>query len=145
MKIVIQRVNSAKVTVNREVRGSIGKGLLLLICFECGDEVLDLNKVVSKILALRVFPDQNTGKMSLNLSQMGGAILAVSQFTLSWDGRKGNRPSFDGSMASGEAEKRMNELCELFRGEVPLETGVFGAHMDISLENDGPVTFVLNF
>jgi len=145
MKIVIQRVNKAKVSAGGEVKGSINKGLVLLICFEQGDEDLDLDKVVSKVLALRLFPDPDTGKMSLNLSQVSGALLAISQFTLSWDGKKGNRPSFDGSMAPDKAEKRMNELCELLREKVTLETGVFGSHMDVSLENDGPVTFVLNF
>ena len=148
MKIVIQRSLEAKVSVAGEVVASIPKGMVLLVCMEKTDlerKDLSLEKVAQKILNLRIFKDPETGKMNKNIHQSGGDILCVSQFTLSWDGKKGNRPSFDNSMEPNKAEKAFNEFCELLKKEVRVSTGVFGASMQVSLTNDGPVTFSLNF
>lgn len=144
MKIVIQRCLKASVRVDGEIVSSIDKGLLLLVCMEKGDQV-DLEKVSQKILNLRLFTDPENGKMNLNILQHGGEILCVSQFTLSWDGKKGNRPSFDNSMAPDEAHQEFETFCQHLENQVPVSKGVFGAHMEVSLVNDGPVTFSLNF
>lgn len=144
MKIVVQRVIKAKVEVDSQVKGQIDRGLLLLVCMEAGDGQEQIDKAASKIKALRIFSDE-AGKMNLNCSSVGGTILAISQFTLSWDGRKGNRPSFDQSMEPNLANQMFEQFCQKLREEIPVETGVFGADMQVSLTNDGPVTFSLNF
>lgn len=145
MKVVIQRVSQAQVIVEKEIVGKIGKGLLLLVCFEKGDEKVDLEKVAAKLINLRVFEDPDTGKMNQDIHQIGGSILSISQFTLSWDGKKGNRPSFDNSMEPKLAEEKYHQLNVLLSKEVEVQKGSFGKHMDVSLTNDGPVTFTLNF
>ena len=145
MRIVAQRSKKASVTVENKVVGEISKGLVLLVCLEKGDTEETLLKSAEKIKNLRCFTCPETGKMNLNLKQTGGEVLAVSQFTLSWRGQKGNRPSFDNSMAPEMAnemfEKFVSELKKSFR----VETGVFGASMEVALVNDGPVTFSLDF
>lgn len=143
---MVQRSQKAKVTVNEEIVGSIEHGLVLLVCFEKGDESKPdlIEKAASKILALRIFSDE-AGKMNLNLLQTKGQILAISQFTLSWNGQKGNRPSFDQSMIPNLAEEKMLQFCERLRLEVPVAKGKFGASMQVELINDGPVTFCLDF
>ncbi len=145
MKIIIQRVSHASCTINEQIVGEIGKGFLLFVCFEVGDGEVQIEQAVQKVANLRIFEDQN-GKMNLNLKQADGAILSISQFTLSWDGRKGHRPSFDKSMPPTQAKihyalfnKKLKELG--FR----VETGEFAADMKISLLNDGPVTFSFNY
>lgn len=148
MKIVIQRTLEASVSVEGEVVSKIPKGMVLLICMEKGDldnPQFDLKKVAQKIINLRIFTDPETGKMNQNLSQAGGEVLCISQFTLSWNGSKGNRPSFDNSMEPNKAEEFFNGLCEELAKEVIIKKGVFGASMQVSLVNDGPVTFSLNF
>lgn len=145
MKIVIQRTGKASVSVAEKVVATISKGALLLVCMEKGDETLDLKKVAQKINNLRYFTDPETGKMNLNIEDHEGEFLCVSQFTLSWDGQKGNRPSFDRSMPPELAEKKFNEFCTHLGELTSVKRGVFGAHMDILLHNDGPVTFSLNF
>ncbi len=144
MKIVIQRCKRAQVTVSNETVGAINKGLLLLVCMEKGDDV-DLKKVTEKVLNLRVFTDPDNGKMNLNIKQVAGEILCVSQFTLSWDGKKGNRPSFDNSMDPKMAQEKFDLFCDYLKKEVPVSQGFFGTHMEVELINDGPVTFSLNF
>lgn len=148
MKIVIQRSLEAQVSVDGEVVGSIPKGMVLLVCMERKDQEntkFDLTKVAQKITNLRIFTDPDTGKMNQNLAQSGGEILCVSQFTLSWDGKKGNRPSFDSSMEPKLAEDYFNRFCEELAKEVNVSKGRFGASMKVSLINDGPVTFSLDF
>lgn len=143
MKIVLQRVNHAAVSVDGKEIGKIGKGFLLLmgVCNE--DTKEDVDRLVKKICALRIFADEN-GKTNLSLSDVNGALLVVSQFTLYADCRKGNRPSFINAGAPDHA----NALYEYFIGEakklVPeVEHGEFGADMKINLENDGPFTLIL--
>lgn len=145
MKVVIQRVSQAQVKVENEIVGKIEKGALFLVCFEKGDENLDLEKVASKLLKLRYFEDPDTGKMNQDIFQAKGKVLSISQFTLSWDGKKGNRPSFDNSMEPQLAEEKYQQLNSILSKEVNVEKGVFGKHMDVSLVNDGPVTFSLDF
>ena len=102
MKIVVQRVKDAKVEVEGEITGKIEAGLLLLVCLEKGDNIETIEKAYKKVLALRIFEDED-GKMNKNIQDMGGSILSISQFTLSWDGKKGNRPSFENSMVPDQA------------------------------------------
>lgn len=145
MKVVIQRVKEASVTVENKVIGAVNHGYLLYVCFEESDKVDVIDKAIKKILALRIFEDEN-GKMNKDITQVSGGILSISQFTLSWDGRKGNRPSFDLSMPPAEAQnfyQRFNE--ELKKSGLQIEIGAFGADMKVQSINDGPVTFHLSF
>ncbi len=143
MKAVIQRVSSARVDVEGTTVGTIGQGVLVLLGVEKGDGERDADWLADKIVNLRIFED-DAGKMNLALREIGGALLAVSQFTLAGNCAKGRRPSFDGAAPPAEA----NRLYEYFvarvkaRG-VSVETGIFQAMMAVSLVNDGPVTFVL--
>lgn len=147
MKIVIQRVSQAEVRVEGTVVSSIGRGMLLLVCMEKGDNEgsLDLGKVAEKVANLRIFQDPESGKMNKNIEQHGGEFLCVSQFTLSWDGKKGNRPSFDNSLEPSAAVELFDSFCEELGRLSKVKKGVFGASMEVSLVNDGPVTFSLNF
>jgi D-aminoacyl-tRNA deacylase len=145
MKIVIQRVESASVQVDQEVVGEIGLGLLLLVCFEEGDDDSVITKSVDKISKLRIF-DDTTGKMNLDVQTVKGEILSVSQFTLSWNGSGGHRPSFEKSMPPQEARLKYALFNrELRQRGVTVKEGKFGAFMKVSLINDGPVTFLLDF
>ena len=143
MKIVVQRVKSASVKVNSEIVSSIDHGLLLLVGFEKNDTMSDVLKLAKKVVSLRIFDDED-GKMNLSVQQVGGAILSVSQFTLAALTKKGNRPSFIEAMEPQLAV----EYFETFNEEVKklgieVKSGVFQAHMDVSLVNDGPVTILL--
>lgn len=143
MKAVIQRVSEAKVVVAGDTVGAIGPGILVLLGVEKGDTERDADRLADKIVGLRIFED-DAGKMNLALTEIGGALLAVSQFTLAGNCAKGRRPSFDGAAPPAEA----NRLYECFVARVrslgvPVETGVFQAMMEVSLVNDGPVTFIL--
>jgi D-tyrosyl-tRNA(Tyr) deacylase len=143
MKAVIQRVSGARVDVEGKTVGSIGRGVLVLLGVEKGDGERDADWLADKIVNLRIFED-DAGKMNLALPEIGGALLAVSQFTLAGNCAKGRRPSFDSAAPPAEA----NRLYEYFIARVralgvPVETGVFQAMMAVSLVNDGPVTFVL--
>ena len=143
MKIVLQRVKEASVAVDRRTVGRIGRGVCLLVGVEKGDGEVDAEFLARKAVELRIFPDAD-GKMNLSLGDIGGEVLAVSQFTLAASVRKGRRPSFDGA----EEPVRAAELFRYFVGAVEalgiaVETGVFQALMDVHILNDGPVTFVL--
>lgn len=145
MKLVVQRVQDSKVSVDEEVVGEIRTGLLLLVCFEQGDSDETLQKAVDKIVKLRIFDDEN-GKMNLDVTQVQGEILSVSQFTLSWDGSGGHRPSFEKSMAPQEARLKYALFNRELRARgLNVQEGKFGAFMKVSLVNDGPVTFILQF
>ncbi|MBL7666086.1 MAG: D-tyrosyl-tRNA(Tyr) deacylase [Bacteriovoracaceae bacterium] len=145
MKLVLQRVKSASVTVNGKTTGEIQQGLLLFVCFEAGDTMAAVDESIEKVVNLRIFEDE-AGKMNLNVKQINGAILSVSQFTLSWDGKKGHRPSFDKSMPPQEAKLMYYTFNKkLEERELKVEKGIFGENMQVSLVNDGPVTFILNF
>lgn len=145
MKIVVQRVQEATVSVEKEIVGSIGSGLLLLVCFEQGDSDEALTKAIDKITKLRIFDDAE-GKMNLDIAAVKGEILSVSQFTLSWDGTGGHRPSFEKSMSPQEARLKYALFNRELRNRgFTVKEGKFGAFMKVSLVNDGPVTFILNF
>ena len=147
MKVVVQKSLSSRVEVSGEIVGKVSKGIVLLICIENGDTQETLDKAVTKIINLRIFPDPSKDeyKMDLNIEQVQGSILAISQFTLSWDGQKGNRPSFDKSMEPRQASVMFKIFCDKLRDYVKVETGAFGEHMQLFIQNDGPVTFTLNF
>ena len=144
MRIVLQRVRSASVTVGEERISEIGAGLLLLVGVARGDGEAEADWLAEKVAGLRIFNDEN-GKMNLSLKDIGGEILAVSQFTLIADTRKGKRPSFVGAAPPEEAERLFDYFCERLRekGVASVKTGSFGAMMDVALVNDGPVTIVL--
>jgi D-tyrosyl-tRNA(Tyr) deacylase len=144
MKVVLQRVSEASVSVDGRVVGSTGKGLLLLVGFTSGDGESELAWMARKIVDLRIFPDDE-GKMNRSLVEQGGEILVVSQFTLYGDARKGRRPSFDQAASPEIAILLYRRFLELLRDLVPgkVAEGEFGAMMDVSLVNDGPVTLVL--
>jgi D-tyrosyl-tRNA(Tyr) deacylase len=144
MRAILQRVKRASVTVEGEVVGRIGVGLLALVAVHREDTVNDLNWMAEKIPNLRIFEDGD-GKMNLSLTDMKGGLLVVSQFTLYGDCKKGRRPSFIESMGPEPAEKMIVQLVERFQqAGIPTETGRFGANMEVELLNWGPVTIVLD-
>lgn len=143
MKAVIQRVRRASVTVDGVVSGAIGGGLLVLLGVGKGDTESAADYLAAKIAGLRIFPDAE-GKMNLSLVDTGGAMLVVSQFTLYGDCRKGRRPSFDAAAPPDEARRLYEYFVSRIRAaNIPVETGVFQAHMDVELLNDGPVTLIV--
>ena len=140
MRAVIQRVTSAQVRVDGQVVGQIGQGFLVLLGIAHGDGDEEALYPARKIVGLRVFED-NDGKMNLALGDVGGSVLAVSQFTLYGDVRKGRRPSFIDAARPEHAEPLYQRFCRMLAAEgVAVQQGVFQAHMEISLVNDGPVT-----
>jgi D-tyrosyl-tRNA(Tyr) deacylase len=144
MRLVLQRVKNASVTVGDERVSEIGAGLLLLVGVASGDGEAEANWLARKVSGLRIFNDRE-GKMNLSVRDAGGEVLAVSQFTLLADTRKGKRPSFVGAAPPEEAERLFDYFCERLReaDAHPVKTGVFGAMMDVALVNDGPVTIIL--
>ena len=143
MRVVLQRVSSASVSIEGRVVGSIGRGFLVLVGFTTGDGDDHVEWMADKIVGLRLFPDDE-GKMNLGLGEVDGAVLVVSQFTLYADARKGRRPSFVDAASPEQAVP----LYESFVGALgarglPVETGEFGALMAVELVNDGPVTLIL--
>lgn len=143
MIALIQRVSRASVTVEGEITGAIDQGLLVLLGVEQQDDRAKLEKLAHKVMNYRVFSDEN-GKMNLNVSQVGGALLVVSQFTLAADTGRGLRPSFSGAGTPEQAERLYEEFVAYCREQgVPTQTGRFAADMKVELLNDGPVTFHL--
>ena len=144
MLALLQRVTSAAVAVDGDTIGAIGPGLLALVGIEPGDGAAAVERMASRLLGYRVFAD-GQGRMNRSLAETGGSLLLVSQFTLAADTRSGMRPGFSTAMAPAEAERIFDALVETCRVQHPggVETGRFGAHMAISLVNDGPVTFLL--
>lgn len=144
MRVVIQRVTSASVTIASEVVGAIDHGLLVLLGVADGDQEEDLKYVLEKTTGLRIFQD-DAGKMNHSVVDVGGAILVVSQFTLLGDLRKGKRPSFNAA-ASPEVANRFYEqfLAAVVERGIPVASGRFGADMQVSLVSDGPVTIVID-
>lgn len=144
MRVVVQRVNKAQVTIDNEVVGKIKRGFLLLVGLREGDELDQVKKAADKIAKMRIFEDEG-GKTNLSLKDVNGEILSVSQFTLLANTKKGNRPSFVEAMRPPKSK----DLWEDFNQELEnrgfhVETGEFGADMQVSLENDGPFTIVLD-
>jgi D-tyrosyl-tRNA(Tyr) deacylase len=142
MRTLLQRVARAQVRVDGGVVGAVGRGALLLVGVERGDGVAEADETVRKVLALRFFPGRTP--MDRTLADVGGGALVVSQFTLAGSLRKGSRPSFDGAEEPGVAEALYLRVAEGLRAAgIPVETGRFGALMEVDLVNDGPVTFLL--
>ena len=143
MKCLLQRVTQASVTVADEVVGEIDQGLLALVGVEPEDAEQTVTRMAERLLRYRVFPDAE-GKMNLNVAQVQGSILLVSQFTLAADTTSGNRPGFSTAAPSEQASNLCNQLADALRkGDVRVEAGRFGADMQVALVNDGPVTFLL--
>lgn len=143
MKVVVQRVKKASVTVDNKLISKIDKGFLVLVGFTHNDGMDNIKYIVKKLKNLRIF-DDDTGNMNLNINDIGGSILSVSQFTLYADTKNGNRPSFVDSMKYDEAEKLYNLFNEELKStNVPISTGIFGADMKVSLLNDGPITIII--
>jgi D-tyrosyl-tRNA(Tyr) deacylase len=144
VRVVVQRVSAARVEVGGEVVGAIDHGLCAFVGAGLGDEEKDVVWCVEKVVGLRVF-DDDAGKMSRALSDVGGGLLVVSQFTLFGDVSRGRRPSFDRAMPPGPAALLYERFIALARGRgIPVETGRFRAEMRVVLENDGPVTLVVD-
>ncbi len=144
MKVVIQRVSKANVKVNDKVVGEINDGLLLFVGVTHDDTSCDVNYLVKKIMNMRIFEDENN-KMNISLLQKGYEILSVSQFTLYGDTSRGNRPSFIEAARPEQAKALYDEFDEKLRKEnIKVETGIFGAMMEVSLVNDGPVTIIID-
>ena len=144
MRAVVQRVSEAAVRVDGEVRGAIGAGALVLLGVARGDGAVEADRLAGRVARLRIF-ENDEGRFDRSLLDTGGAALVVSQFTLIADSDKGNRPSFAGAAPPAEAEPLYERFCAAMRGlGVPVETGVFGARMQVELVNDGPVTIVLD-
>ncbi|MDD7024602.1 MAG: D-aminoacyl-tRNA deacylase [Oscillospiraceae bacterium] len=144
MKLVIQRVSRASVTVDQKTVGAIEKGFLVLVGIADTDTRETADKYLKKMLNLRIFEDEN-GKTNLSLKDVNGQLLLVSQFTLYADCRKGNRPSFIHAGAPGMAEELYEYMVEACRREIPVvEKGIFGADMKVELLNDGPFTIILD-
>ncbi len=142
MKLVIQRVSRAEVRVGGRTVSRIGTGLVVLVGLEDTDTEADLIRAAHKLVSLRVFADER-GQMNLGLEEAGGDILAVSQFTLAGSIRKGRRPSFDHAMRSDLARPLFERFVELLRADgARVQTGVFGALMEVELVNEGPATFL---
>lgn len=144
MRCVIQRVTEASVTIDGEMVGRCGKGFLVLIGVHVDDTEKDLKYMADKVPKLRVFED-DAGKMNLSLKDIGGEILAVSQFTLYGDARGGNRPSFITAARPEKANPMYEQLVQAWRDQgIHVETGRFGADMKVALVNDGPVTIMMD-
>ncbi|GAB3284660.1 D-aminoacyl-tRNA deacylase [Parahaliea aestuarii] len=143
MKALLQRVTEAAVHVDGDCVGAIGPGLLVLLGLDKGDDLAVADKLLDKLLAYRVFGDEH-GRMNLSVTDTGGGVLLVSQFTLSADTRKGLRPSFSRALPPAEAEALYQQILSRLQDRHPtVAAGSFGADMQVSLVNDGPVTFLL--
>jgi D-tyrosyl-tRNA(Tyr) deacylase len=144
MRSAVQRVKKASVKVQGNIMGSISSGLLVFLGVGKDDTQADLNWMVKKLVDLRIFEDTH-GKMNYSIKDISGEILLVSQFTLYGDCRKGNRPSFSEAALPDTAEDMYNQVIEaIIQRGIKLETGIFGAEMEVELVNDGPVTFLLD-
>lgn len=144
MRAVVQRVKKSSVTVDDKVTGSIGQGLMVLIGVEDGDNEKDADYIADKVTGLRIFEDEQ-GKMNLSVEDIGGEVLAVSQFTLLADARKGRRPSFTKAAAPDEANALYRKVIEKIASKgINVEEGIFQAEMMVEIHNDGPVTILLD-
>ncbi len=143
MKVVVQRSKKSKVTINNKVNGSIDKGYVLLVGFTHDDTKEIIDKMINKILNLRIFEDENE-KMNLSIKDINGSILSISQFTLYADCKKGNRPSFINAMKPDEACTLYDYFNKELSKHIEVQKGIFGADMKVEIYNDGPVTIILD-
>ena len=144
MRAVVQRVTSSKVVVDGKIVGSINKGINVLIGISCDDNEEDLKYIRDKIINLRIFEDENF-KMNKSLMDIGGEMLVISQFTLYGDCRKGRRPNFMAALGGEEAKKLYDQFVLMIKEcGIKVETGIFGADMKVDIQNDGPVTILLD-
>ena len=143
MRVIVQRSKNSKVTIDNKVNGSIDHGFVLLVGFTDGDNEEIIDKMINKVINLRVFEDEKE-KMNLSILDTKGSILSISQFTLYADAKKGNRPSFINAMNPNEATKLYDLFNEKLSKFLHVETGIFGADMKVEIYNDGPVTIYLD-
>jgi D-tyrosyl-tRNA(Tyr) deacylase len=143
VRVVVQRSLNSKVTVDGKISGSIKNGLVLLVGFNKNDTVKDIDYMVKKIVNLRIFDDSNH-IMNKSVIDVSGSILSISQFTLYAETKKGNRPSYINAMNSVDAKKLYDIFNEKLKQYVTLETGIFKSNMLVSIENDGPITIILD-
>lgn len=143
MIALLQRVACARVEIEERCVGAIGPGLLLFVCAEPDDTETQAERLIDRVLGLRIFAD-DAGRMNLSVQQIGGGLLVVSQFTLAADTARGRRPSFDGAAPAGQGERLYEAVLACARARHPVvESGRFGAHMQVHIVNDGPVTIPL--
>lgn len=144
MRVIVQRSNESKVLVDKKIVGKIDKGLVLLVGFTHNDDIDDIKYIVNKIVNLRIFDDEN-GIMNQSIKDTNGKILSISQFTLYADTKKGNRPSYINAMKSVTAINMYEKFnTELRNNDIEVQTGIFGADMDVFINNDGPVTIIID-
>jgi len=143
MRVLIQRSKNSKVTIDGKVNGKIDYGYVLLIGFKPGDDETIVDKMINKIVNLRIFEDENE-KMNLSLLDVGGSVLSISQFTLYANAKEGRRPSFTDAMNPTEASKLYDVFNKKLSSFVHVETGIFAADMKVEIYNDGPVTIMLD-
>ncbi|MGF1499917.1 MAG: D-aminoacyl-tRNA deacylase [Elainellaceae cyanobacterium] len=144
MRIILQRVRASQVTIDGQCVGEISRGLTLLVGIASGDTEAELEWMARKCLDLRVFPKDGGDRFDASVREIGGELLVVSQFTLYGDCRKGRRPSFDQAAPPDQARERYDRFVEMLRqSQLRVETGQFGAMMQVYIENDGPVTLIL--
>ena len=143
MKVVIQRVKESSVSINNEIYNRINNGLMILVGFTEGDNNLDIDYIVKKVVNLRIFDDEN-GIMNKSILDTNGSILSISQFTLYADTKKGNRPSYIKTLKSEYSSKLYDEFNKKLSEYINVKTGVFGAEMEVNLINDGPITIIID-
>lgn len=143
MKLVVMRSKKSSVTVENETIGTIEHGLMILVGISVDDTLEDVQKLAGKVLNLRIF-DDDAGVMNKSILDVGGSVLSISQFTLLADTKKGNRPSYIKAMKGEQAIVLYNEFNRILSERVPVETGKFGADMQVSILNDGPITIIMD-
>ena len=142
MKVLVQRSGKSSVSVSSKVVGKIDSGLVLFVGFTEGDDISNINYLVKKVLNLRIFPDEN-GVMNKSILDYGGSILSISQFTLYADTKKGNRPSYINALSGEYSSKLYDEFNKVLSESIHVETGIFGADMEVDITNIGPTTIIL--
>lgn len=142
MKVLVQRSGKSSVSVSSKVVGKIDSGLVLFVGFTEGDDISNINYLVKKVLNLRIFPDEN-GVMNKSILDYGGSILSISQFTLYADTKKGNRPSYINALSGEYSSKLYDEFNKVLSESIHVETGIFGADMEVNITNIGPTTIML--
>ena len=142
MKVLVQRSGKSSVSVSSKVVGKIDSGLVLFVGFTEGDDISNINYLVKKVLNLRIFPDEN-GVMNKSILDYGGSILSISQFTLYADTKKGNRPSYINALSGEYSSKLYDEFNKVLSESIHVETGIFGADMEVDITNIGPTTIKL--